>query len=193
MVLNFQGQIIDIRKIRHRVGDFIGVLICCKKEIIRFIQGKLGRMVMLCETLIKLLVHNYDVNQLRYWLFERQNEKEPYRSRSVHEKQAAKKTRLTRKVTLYTLLYCFAMNLLDHGTDISFNQEILGHKHLKTTMIYTHITHRSLSSIQSPLDKLKFDKHFIKKPQDDIRNMRNIRRLSSIFRKENVSTKYLPD
>ena len=135
---------------------------------IRSGKGKKDRIVMLSENLKNLLVYYYDEYQPRYWLFEGQNEKEPYSARSVQAvvKHAAKKAGLTRKVTPHTLRHCFATHLLDHGTDIRFIQEMLGHKDIKTTMIYTHVTNRSLSSIQSPLDKLILDKHFIKKPQE---------------------------
>ena len=136
--------------------------------MIRAGKGKKDRMVLLSTTLKSLLVHYFDTYQPRYWLFEGQNDQEPYSDRSVQSivKHAARKAGLTRKVSPHTLRHCFATHLLDNGTDVRFIQEMLGHKDIKTTMIYTHVTNRSLSSIQSPLDQLKLGDRFDKNPKD---------------------------
>ncbi|HQW55725.1 MAG TPA: tyrosine-type recombinase/integrase [Saprospiraceae bacterium] len=44
-------------------------------------------------------------------------------------------------------------SIIENGTDIRYIQELLGHKDIKTTMIYAHITTQSLSTIKSPLDQ----------------------------------------
>ncbi len=64
---------------------------------------------------------------------------------------------ITHRVTPHVLRLGFATHLLDNGTDVRLIQELLGHKDLKTTMIYTHITTKTLESIQSPLDQLALD------------------------------------
>ncbi len=61
---------------------------------------------------------------------------------------------ITHRVTPHVLRLCFATHLLDNGTDVRFIQELLGHKDLKTTMIYTYVTKQTLKTIQSPLDQL---------------------------------------
>lgn len=50
--------------------------------------------------------------------------------------------------------YTFPTHLLEGGTDLRFIQELLGHSSSKTTEIYTHVTQKNISNIQSPLDKL---------------------------------------
>ena len=80
----------------------------------------------------------------------------PYSAKSVQQVviQHARKAGITKRVTPHVLRHCFATHLLDNGTDVRFIQELPGHKDLKTTMIYTHITTRTLESIESPLDRL---------------------------------------
>lgn len=64
---------------------------------------------------------------------------------------AARKAGIHKPVGPHTLRHSFATNLLQSGTDIRTIQELLGHKDLKTTMIYTHVTMQG-SGVVSPLD-----------------------------------------
>lgn len=67
---------------------------------------------------------------------------------------AAKAVDLNKRVTAHTLRHSFATHLLDSGTDIRTIQELMGHKDVKTTMIYTHVLKKDLRSVVSPLDQL---------------------------------------
>ena len=69
-------------------------------------------------------------------------------------KQAARKSGLTKHVTCHTLRHSFATHLLEAGYDIRTIQELLGHKEVSTTMIYTHVMQRGAQGVRSPLDKL---------------------------------------
>ena len=55
---------------------------------------------------------------------------------------------------IYSARHSFATHLLESGIDLRYIQELLGHASSKTTEIYTHVTQKSISNIQSPLDKL---------------------------------------
>jgi integron integrase len=67
-------------------------------------------------------------------------------------KQAAQKVNLSKPVSPHTLRHSFATHLLQNGYDIRTVQELLGHKDVKTTMIYTHVLQRGGLAVRSPLD-----------------------------------------
>ena len=69
-------------------------------------------------------------------------------------KRAAKNAGIVKHVTPHTFRHSFATHLLEAGYDIRTIQELLGHKDVKTTMIYTHVANRGVMGVRSPLDEL---------------------------------------
>lgn len=65
---------------------------------------------------------------------------------------AVRKIGLPRRATCHSLRHSFATHLLQAGSDIRTVQELLGHRSLKTTMIYTHVLNRGGLGVRSPLD-----------------------------------------
>ena len=67
-------------------------------------------------------------------------------------RQAARRAKLDKRVTPHVLRHTFATQLLERGTDIRTVQELLGHKDVATTQIYTHVMQKPGLGVRSPLD-----------------------------------------
>lgn len=123
--------------------------------LIRQAKGKKDRIVMLSPVLLELLRNYYKTYKPVNYLFEGQ-EGQRYSERSVQQilKNALEKANVISPASVHTLRHSYATHLLENGTDIRIIKELLGHNHIKTTEIYTHITDVSREKVKSPLDFL---------------------------------------
>jgi len=71
--------------------------------------------------------------------------------------QAIKKCNIKKEVTPHSLRHSFATHLMDNGIDMRIIQSMMGHKSLKTTMIYCHLTEGKYGDIKSPLDDMSLN------------------------------------
>jgi integron integrase len=69
-------------------------------------------------------------------------------------KMAALKAQIPKRVSCHVLRHSFATHLLESGYDIRTIQELMGHKNVNTTMIYTHVLERGPLGVKSPADEL---------------------------------------
>ena len=144
-----------------RVGEVIKLQsqdIDSQRMLIHIVQGKgkKDRYTVLSEIALEQLRKYYKLYKPEKWLFPGQNSKEYITERTVQRvfENACIAAKITRKATVHTLRHSFATHLLEGGIDLRYIQELLGHSSSKTTEIYTHVTQKSISNIQSPLDKL---------------------------------------
>jgi integron integrase len=69
-------------------------------------------------------------------------------------KASASEAGLTKRVSCHVLRHSFATHLLEDGYDIRTVQELLGHKDVRTTMVYTHVLNRGGKGVRSPMDSI---------------------------------------
>jgi site-specific recombinase XerD len=125
--------------------------------LIKVVKGKGGkdRHTLLSTKFLKELRRYYDKCRPKKYLFpssHRGRASLSYESlREIYNK-ARKQAGIKKGAGLHTLRHSFATHLLENGYDIRKIQHLLGHASLSTTMIYVHVSRRTLSKIESPLD-----------------------------------------
>jgi site-specific recombinase XerD len=127
-----------------------------KKVRIEKAKGKKDRYVNLPDSILTELRQYYKENRPKKYLFEGQNQ-EQYSIRSAQNvfRNAMQKAGIHKKIGIHGLRHSYATHLLEFGTDISLIQKLLGHNDIKTTLVYTNVSQKSISNVVSPLDRIK--------------------------------------
>jgi len=142
---------------RLKIGD-----ICSKSMRVRVENAKhnTNRYTILSDTAL-LVLRNYFkayFSSASYkpddWLFPGQNKNEHINVKTIKNTLIKLRNSLQfdRNISAHTLRHCFATHALEDGVDPVFIQQMLGHKHLQTTLCYLHMTSNSLMGVKSPLD-----------------------------------------
>jgi len=141
-----------------RVGELLALRILdidpdCMVLKVRGGKGDNDRSLPLSQNLLVLLREYYKKYKPQDLLFEGQNGRR-YSATSVNQilKKGLTKAGIKKKLSSHNLRHSYATHLLESGTDIRIIQELLGHKSIKSTMIYTHIAKPTLLKVTSPLD-----------------------------------------
>lgn len=127
-----------------------------QRWLIRVEQGKgnKDRYTILSKKLLEELRNYYRAFRPKTYLFSSSRSDKPINISTASKiyRTAKKKAGITRGKGIHTLRHCFASHLLEAGYDIHIIQRLLGHRQLSTTLVYLHVSQRSLMQVKSPLD-----------------------------------------
>jgi integrase/recombinase XerD len=128
-------------------------LICVRQG-----KGHKDRQVMLSPKLLEMLQLYWKKYRPMSWLFPGQHPQRPITPITVWRicQQARAAAQLAKPVSPHTLRHCFATHLLEEGTDLRRIQILMGHRNLKTTARYLHVSNLAVRSTVSPLDRLPY-------------------------------------
>lgn len=143
-----------VSEVRHlRVSD-----IDSQRQVICVRQGKgrKDRQVMLSPKLLEALRIYWKSYRPRVWLFPGESPDRPVSSETVWRvcHQAGEAAHLSKPISPHTLRHCFATHLLEEATDLRRIQVLLGHRNLKTTARYLHVSNLAVRTTVSPLERL---------------------------------------
>jgi site-specific recombinase XerD len=121
---------------------------------IRLAKGKKDRFVKIPESMINDLKNYCEFESGKYLFESNRGGKLTTATVQAILKNAAKKSKIKKRVYPHLLRHSFATHLLENGTDLKVIQKLLGHSDIKTTQIYTQISQASIKNIKSPLDNI---------------------------------------
>lgn len=130
-----------------------------QREIIHVQQGKgsKDRVVMLSPCLLRMLREYWKQHRPMLWLFPGRFDDQPLSVaavRRVCHKVCQGLVGFYKKVTPHSLRHAFATHLFEQDADLRTIQALLGHRSLRTTSRYTHVSSERIKAISSPLDSL---------------------------------------
>lgn len=123
---------------------------------VRQAKGHKDRQVMLSPKLLDTLRGYWQAYKPRQWLFPGRDLVNPIRTVTIFHicRKAVQAAGISKSVSPHTLRHSFATHLLEAGTDLRTIQLLLGHRNLKTTAGYLHVSNLAIQSTVSPLDRL---------------------------------------
>ncbi|HOV98813.1 MAG TPA: tyrosine-type recombinase/integrase [Bacteroidota bacterium] len=144
-----------------RVGEIVRLKpenIDSKRKLIHIqkAKGNKDRYTILGEAVLDCLRQYWKAYKPSDWLFPGQREGRHLSENSAEKVflRAARLAGIKKDVSFHTLRHTFATHLLESGVDLRTIQELLGHASSRTTEIYTHVSQKRISQVQSPLDRI---------------------------------------
>lgn len=119
---------------------------------IKLVKGQKDRISVLPDKMvdkIKNLIAGKENND--YVFASERGGKLTVRTAQIVFENALKKSGIKKPATFHSLRHSFATHLLENGVDVRYVQELLGHRNIRTTQIYTHVTNPMIKNIKSPL------------------------------------------
>jgi site-specific recombinase XerD len=123
-------------------------------------KGKKDRLVMLSPVLLDTLRQYWRQAKPKHWLFPGKTPDQPISGNDVFAvfHNAVRRAGITKHVSPHSLRHSFATHLLESGVDLRTIQLLLGHRSLKTTARYLHVSQYQVRATPSPLDSLNLSK-----------------------------------
>jgi integrase/recombinase XerD len=140
------------------VVELVPANIDSKRMMMRIVNSKRSkdRYTLLSLRLLEELRAYWKVYHPRTWLFPRPHGDRPFsddKARAVFNKAKAK-AGINKGGSIHVLRHCFATHLLEAGVDLRTIQILMGHSSITTTVMYLHLTRKTLDRTRSPLDLL---------------------------------------
>ena len=122
-------------------------------------KGRQDRYVPLPQRTLDLLRDYWRAHRPAYWLFPDRTGSRPIRREAVLKAidAATADAKLTKHVSCHTLRHSYATHLLEIHADLRWIQALLGHRSIRTTILYLHLTATTLNNIQVLVNKLMAD------------------------------------
>ena len=122
-------------------------------------KGQRDRVVMLSPVLLDTLRQYWRHTKPKKWLFPGVTPDQPISGNDVFVvfHNAVRRAGITKQVCPHSLRHSFATHLLESGTDLRTIQILLGHRSLKTTSRYLHVSQQQVRATVSPLDSFDLD------------------------------------
>lgn len=127
-----------------------------RQIIIKQGKGKVDRYSLLSDANLAVLREYFKQYRPKGWLFPGQYPGRPITPQTLSGifRDARRKVGITKEVSIHTLRHSFATHLLEDNVHICHIQKLLGHKGIRTTCIYLHLTRTSVLKVKSPLDTM---------------------------------------
>ena len=119
-------------------------------------KGKKDRYTLLAKGTLELLRIYWKQHHPKDWLFPGEDVSVPLSVSTVQKalRDTVMRTGIRKRCSVHTLRHSFATHLLEHGTDLYYIQQLLGHASPRTTTVYLHLSRKDLSLITNPLDRI---------------------------------------
>ena len=117
-------------------------------------KGRKDRYTLLSNQLLEALEKYWRTYRPGKWIFFGKDKSKPMPVETAQQiyYKAKKNAEITRGRGIHTLRHCFATHLLEHGTSTNEIKRLMGHRSIRTTAKYLHISNETLSKVISPLD-----------------------------------------
>jgi site-specific recombinase XerD len=156
-----------------RLNELLNLRVCdidSQRMMLRIVQGKgrKDRYVALPAALLFTLREYWKEYRPASVLFPGEEPQRPISSRRLQDmvRQTAKRAGIRKRVTPHALRHAYATHHLEQGTNIREIQLLLGHKHLNTTALYTHVARNTIAATPSPLDSLPGLRKEVRPPRE---------------------------